>query len=92
MESRRPTGVGRVGLRPAGHRNTGSHVRQWKRHGARREEEEGGLTSLWRRLVDRLMKRGLTEVTQTHPKYGLLGKKLTKLSGFSTGLSLYLLV
>ena len=79
MESRRPRGVGQVGLRPAGHQDSGSHVRQWKRTVARKEEEAGGLRSLWRSLVDRLMKRGLAEVTTTHPKYGLLGEILVGL-------------
>jgi hypothetical protein len=68
----RPQGGGRT----SGQQASGRHVEQWRRHVARREEEEeGGLRSLWRSLVHRLMKKGLTEVTLTHPKFGLLGKK-----------------
>ena len=55
---------------------------QWRRNVNRGRGKEdssgnkvpGGLRSLWRSLINRLMKKGLTEVTLTHPKYKLLGK------------------
>ena len=72
-----PVMVGRGG-RPTGQADRArSSVQQWRRNIARREEDgEGKLARLWRRLVQRLMKKGLTEVTSTHPKYNLLGKRL----------------
>ena len=42
--------------------------------GHRDRDQEPGLVNVWRRLVTKLMNRGLTEVTSSHPSSHLLGK------------------
>ena len=70
--------MGRPGKQAGGTSQLGSQGRcenQWRRHVARREEEEeGGIRSVWRRILHKLMKKGLTEVTPAHSKYNLLGE------------------
>ena len=41
--------------------------------GYKAQAQEAGLVSVWRRLVAKLMNRGLTEVTSSHPSSHLLG-------------------
>ena len=44
-------------------------------HGGHQAQTQGaGLVSVWRRLVAKLMNRGLTEVTSAHPSSHLLGE------------------
>ena len=42
--------------------------------GHQAQAQEAGLVSVWRRLVSKLMNRGLTEVTSSHPSSHLLGE------------------
>ena len=37
-------------------------------------DQEPGLVNVWRRLVTKLMSRGLTEVTSSHPSSHLVGE------------------
>ena len=40
----------------------------------RGRDQEAGLVNVWRRLVAKLMNRGLTEVSSSHPSSHLLGE------------------
>ena len=42
--------------------------------GQQGRDQEPGLVNVWRRLVTKLMSRGLTEVTSSHPSSHLLGE------------------